>query len=63
MVADFSYQLPALDENFAAANLTYHTVTNYTTLIEVAERNHMVTYAQRIPCTPGARTRLTGVNN
>lgn len=47
VVADFSYQLPVLDENFAAANLTYHTVTNYSALIEVAEENNLVTVDQK----------------
>ena len=47
VVADFSYQLPALDENFVAANLTYHTVTNYSALIEVAEENNLVTVDQK----------------
>ncbi|MDO4855085.1 MAG: orotate phosphoribosyltransferase [Limosilactobacillus gorillae] len=46
VVADFSYQLPVLDENFRAANLTYHTVTDYTTLIEVAKQNDLITSDQ-----------------
>lgn len=36
VVAIFSYQLPALDENFAAEGLSYRTVTDYGTLIQVA---------------------------
>lgn len=42
VVAIFSYQLPALDENFKQAGLPYYTVTNYTTLIETAKDNHMI---------------------
>lgn len=46
VVAIFSYQLPALDQNFAAADLTYRTVTNYGTLIEVATAAGDLTTAQ-----------------
>lgn len=42
VVAIFSYQLPALDENFKTVNLPYYTVTNYTTLIDTAKKNHLI---------------------
>ena len=42
VVAIFSYQLPALDKNFEDAGLPYYTVTNYTTLIETAKKNQMI---------------------
>ena len=46
MVAVFSYQLPALDQNFAEAGLSYQTVTNYTTLITQAEQKQLINQAQ-----------------
>lgn len=42
VVAIFSYQLPALDASFKEAGLPYYTVTNYTTLIETAKKNQMI---------------------
>lgn len=42
VVSVFTYQLPAADENFKAAGLTYHSVTNYTKLIETAEEQHLI---------------------
>lgn len=39
----FSYELPDSDKNFAAANLTLHTLTNYSTLIEIANQNDDIT--------------------
>lgn len=38
----FSYQLQSAVDNFAAAQLTLQTVTNYTTLIEVARKEQLV---------------------
>jgi len=46
VVAAFSYQLPALDQNFAEAGLSYQTVTNYTTLITQAEQKQLINQAQ-----------------
>lgn len=46
VVAVFSYQLPALDQNFADAGLSYQTVTNYTTLITQAEQKQLINQAQ-----------------
>lgn len=46
VVAVFSYQLPALDQNFAEAGLSYQTVTNYTTLITQAEQKQLINQAQ-----------------
>ena len=46
VVAIFTYQLPELDENFKKAGLPYYTVTNYTTLIETAEKNNMISADQ-----------------
>lgn len=43
VVAIFSYQLPELDNNFKQAGLPYYTVTNYSTLIETAKQNNMIT--------------------
>lgn len=42
VVSIFSYQLQALDDNFKEAGLPYYSVTNYTTLIETAKRNQMI---------------------
>ena len=46
VVAVFSYQLKALDENFEEAGLTYHTVTNYSTLIDVAHDKDVISKDQ-----------------
>lgn len=46
VVAIFSYQLPELDKNFQEAGLPYYTVTNYTTLIETAKDNNMISDSQ-----------------
>ena len=46
VVAVFSYQLPALDQNFAEDGLSYQTVTNYTTLITQAEQKQLINQAQ-----------------
>ncbi|HJA23060.1 MAG TPA: orotate phosphoribosyltransferase [Candidatus Limosilactobacillus intestinavium] len=42
VVSIFSYQLKALDDNFKEAGLPYYSVTNYTTLIETAKQNQMI---------------------
>ncbi len=42
VVSIFSYQLQALDDNFKEAGLPYYSVTNYTTLIETAKQNQMI---------------------
>lgn len=42
VVSIFSYQLKALDDNFKEAGLPYCSVTNYTTLIETAKQNQMI---------------------
>lgn len=42
VVSIFSYQLKALDDNFKQAGLPYYSVTNYTTLIETAKQNQMI---------------------
>lgn len=47
VVSVFTYQLPAADQNFRAAGLTYHSVTNYTKLIETAEDQHLISSAER----------------
>ncbi|GAX03407.1 orotate phosphoribosyltransferase [Secundilactobacillus pentosiphilus] len=36
----FSYELPDSTENFAKAELSLHTLTNYSTLIQLANENH-----------------------
>lgn len=46
VVSVFTYQLPAADQNFAAEGLTYHSVTNYSTLIEEAEDNDLISTDQ-----------------
>ena len=43
VVAVFSYQLPASSTNFAKAGIEVHTVTDYTTLIELAEEHNLIT--------------------
>ncbi|KRM75080.1 orotate phosphoribosyltransferase [Secundilactobacillus collinoides] len=40
IVAIFSYELPDHVKNFADAKLSLHTLTNYSTLIEVASEKH-----------------------
>ncbi len=46
VVSIFSYQLQALDDNFKEAGLPYYSVTNYTTLIETAKQNQMISDEQ-----------------
>lgn len=43
----FSYQLPELDQNFNQANLTYHTLTNYSELIDAAIEENYISADQR----------------
>lgn len=43
----FSYQLAALDTNFQEAGLTYHTLTNYSELIDVANEENYITTEQK----------------
>ncbi|HJF29928.1 MAG TPA: orotate phosphoribosyltransferase [Ligilactobacillus saerimneri] len=43
----FSYQLAALDANFQEAGLTYHTLTNYSELIDVANEENYITTEQK----------------
>jgi orotate phosphoribosyltransferase len=45
VIAVFSYQLPAADQNFAAAGLNYYAVTNYPTLINVAKEDGLISAA------------------
>ena len=40
--AIFSYQLQAITDNFAAENLSYFTLTNYTELLEAAVENDYI---------------------
>ena len=47
VVAIFSYELPALTANFAAAKLPFYTVTNYTTLIDEAFKQGIVSDDQK----------------
>ncbi|MBM6729429.1 orotate phosphoribosyltransferase [Lactobacillus ingluviei] len=47
VVAIFSYELPALTANFAAAKLPFYTVTNYTTLIDEAIKQGIVSDDQK----------------
>ncbi|MFR7590282.1 MAG: orotate phosphoribosyltransferase [Longibaculum sp.] len=42
MVAIFTYGLPKATENFANKDCTFHTLTNYETLIEVAVENDYI---------------------
>lgn len=42
VVSIFSYQLQALHDNFKEAGLPYYSVTNYTTLIETAKQNQII---------------------
>lgn len=43
----FSYQLKAAKENFAAVNIPFATLTNYSELIEVAAEENQITAADR----------------
>ncbi|EKW98534.1 orotate phosphoribosyltransferase [Ligilactobacillus saerimneri] len=43
----FSYQLAALDANFQEVGLTYHTLTNYSELIDVANEENYITTEQK----------------
>lgn len=42
VVAVFTYQLPAADQNFAAQGLKYYAVTNYPTLVNVAKEQGLI---------------------
>lgn len=42
VISVFTYQLPAADKNFAAKGLEYYSVTNYSTLVEVAKKNGLI---------------------
>lgn len=42
VVSVFTYELPAADNNMGAAGVKYYSVTNYSTLINVAMRNHLI---------------------
>lgn len=42
VVSIFTYELPAADNNMGAAGVKYYSVTNYSTLIDVAMRNHLI---------------------
>ncbi|WP_373842131.1 orotate phosphoribosyltransferase [Limosilactobacillus sp.] len=42
VVAIFTYQLQAAEQNFLANNLKYYTVTDYTTLIQEAKQNDLI---------------------
>lgn len=46
VVSIFSYQLPAADQNFAEAEVPFASVTNYTTLIQVAQEQGMIDEAE-----------------
>ncbi|WP_449539953.1 orotate phosphoribosyltransferase [Ferdinandcohnia sp. Marseille-Q9671] len=43
IVAIFTYQLPAAEESFKKANITAHTITDYSTLLDVALEKKVVT--------------------
>lgn len=42
VVSVFTYELPAADDNFAQFGIPYYSVTNYTTLIETAEKTDLI---------------------
>ncbi|MDO4903164.1 MAG: orotate phosphoribosyltransferase [Limosilactobacillus sp.] len=42
VISVFTYQLPAADENFGAKGLKYYSVTNYSTLVNVAKENGLI---------------------
>lgn len=42
VISIFTYELPAADSNMGAAGVKYYSVTNYSTLINVAMRNHLI---------------------
>lgn len=42
VVSVFTYQLPAANENFAAKGLEYYSVTNYSTLVNAAKDNGLI---------------------
>lgn len=42
----FSYELPDSAENFGKAELSLHTLTNYSTLIQLANENHDIDQAE-----------------
>ncbi len=43
VVGIFNYQLADLDKNFADSKLTYHTLTNYSELLEAAQEKNIFT--------------------
>jgi orotate phosphoribosyltransferase len=45
VVAVFSYELAAATKNFTDEQISFHTVTNYSTLIDVAKQNGDITDA------------------
>ena len=42
VVSVFTYELPAADDNFQQFGIPYYSVTNYTTLIETAEKTDLI---------------------
>ena len=42
VVSVFTYKLPAADDNFQQFGIPYYSVTNYTTLIETAEKTDLI---------------------
>lgn len=42
VISIFTYELPAADSNMGASGVKYYSVTNYSTLINVAMRNHLI---------------------
>ena len=46
VVGIFSYELRDLQENFAKRNLTFHTLTNFSELIEAAQQKSLFTQAE-----------------
>ena len=46
VVSVFTYELPAADDNFAQFGIPYYSVTNYTTLIETAEKTDLIDHNQ-----------------
>lgn len=42
VVSVFTYQLPAADDNFARHGLKYYSVTDYSTLVNVAQANGLI---------------------
>ena len=46
VVSVFTYELPAADDNFQQFGIPYYSVTNYTTLIETAEKTDLIDRTQ-----------------